>query len=365
MRHFIVWFCACFAMTLGAVSAQHIGEETLCVDYFGVGTIIDDSCRPFPGPNRKVGPSELSSALAEKITKLKIVSDDTPEEPYNLSPLASVSSIRSLDLYREGDVDLTPIQNMKGLRSLSLAIDAAAAFDQLTIGPEGLAELSLYAPRLEIDLSSLAHLPNLRVLYVKANSIKGQESLGGLKHLERATFELAEETDFSSLTALTQLKWLEISGSFNGAVLSGAGFLASLSELTNLDLSDNEIRDLTPLAGLKNLKVLTLTGNLTLSDISPLSGLTGLRQLHLRKTQVSDLSALRNMNELGILWLSRTPVVDLSPLAELPKLWGLELKRTEVTDITPLRKLSLKHLDLRGTGVTDFSFVPSGTKLKK
>ena len=208
-------------------------------------------------------------------------------------------------------------------------------------------------------------MPGLRVLYVKADGISGQESLAHLPHLEQATFELAEPTAFSALSGVRKLKRLTISGTLGEAVLSDAGFLAGMTALTHLDLGDNGIEDLTPLSGLSELRHLVLSGNPSLRDIAPLTPLSGLQNLQLRNTQVSDLSPLRGMDRLGILWLDRAPVANISVLADLPNLWGLELSRTQVTDITPLANVPLRHLSLRGTSVTDFSAVPAGTKLKK
>jgi len=347
------------------VLAQDKNNGELCIDYFGVGAVVKQTCRPFPGSKRKIDPSELATALADGVANLRIVSDDRPEEPYVLSSLSDVSSIHSLDLFLVGEVDLTPVQDMKGLRRLDLSIGAALALGQITSEMSDLVELRLYAPNRVIDLSALSKMPELRVLYVDADAITGLESLGNLSQLQRVQFRLSEETDFSVLSKLTQLERLEISGKLGKSVLSDIKFVAPLTSLVGLDLADNRIEDLKPLADLEGLKLLVLSGNRKLSDISPLSGLTGLNNLQLRHTNVSDLTSIQNMTELGILWLDRAPVSDIGPLEGLPKLWGLELSRTQVTDITPLRHLPLQHLSLRGTDVTDFSAVPSETKLKK
>lgn len=365
MRQFLLCMSVFLIVALLQTPTQSAAAEELCVDYFGVGLVAGEECTPFRGPSRKIRPSELTDALTQDLVKLNIVSDDTPEEDFDLAPLSNNTSLRILKLYREGEIDLTPLHSMKGLRSLDLAIDAALALGQLDPAPEGLAELRLYAPKRTLDLSVLSEMPNLRKLYVKADTVTGLDSLSSLHKLERATFELTEETDFSVLSTLTQLRWLEISGSLGRSVLSDVKFVAPLVSLTNLDLSGNDIENIAPLENLSDLVTLKLTGNKNLTDISALSDLVNMSNLQLRQTQVSDLTALTNMNKLGILWLDRTPVADLSPLSELPNLWGLELSRTKVTDINALRNLPLKHLSLRGTGVTDFSAVPPGTKLKK
>ena len=74
--------------------------------------------------------------------------------------------------------------------------------------------------------------------------------------------------------------------------------LAGLARLTELNLSHNEISDISPLAGLAKLTELNLSHN-EISDISPLEGLTSLTQLHLDHNQISDVMPLVDNAGLG------------------------------------------------------------------
>ncbi|MEP6021323.1 MAG: leucine-rich repeat domain-containing protein [Paracoccaceae bacterium] len=349
----------------GHAFPQNLKDDVFCVDYFGVGLAADDECRPFPGPKRKIGPSEISRALADGVVNLHVVSDDNPDEPFDLTPLSGAASVHSLHLFRVGSINLAPLDGLQGLRSLRLGADAAFGLEQLTGEYPDLVELEIYAPRRTIDLSALSKMPALRVLYIYADTVTGQEGLTDLVQLERAQFELSQKTDLSMISSLAQLEDLEISGILGSHVLSDIDFIAELTSLSHLDLATNSITDVSPLSELKNLRLLTLNQNEGLSDFRPLSDLTELRTLQLRGTQVTDLSFLKRMNNLGILWLDRTPVSDVSVLAELTSLWGLELSRTNVSDIRSLSNLPLRHLDIRGAQVVDFSSVPKDTKLKR
>ena len=75
--------------------------------------------------------------------------------------------------------------------------------------------------------------------------------------------------------------------------------------MTLLGLSSNQIRDLSPLAGLTNLIQLILDGN-QISDLSPLKGLTNLILLSLDDNQISDLSPLEGLTNLTELYFSST-----------------------------------------------------------
>ncbi len=98
--------------------------------------------------------------------------------------------------------------------------------------------------------------------------------------------------------------------------LTGLEFAINLREL---NLGDNSIADLRPLANLRHLEDLVLPEN-NISDISPLAGLPNL--LHLI--------------------ISHNPISDLSPLAELPKFKELKARKIWTTDFSPLQGLGLE-----------------------
>jgi hypothetical protein len=59
-------------------------------------------------------------------------------------------------------------------------------------------------------------------------------------------------------------------------------------------------------------------------------------ELDLQNENISDISRLKDLNNLEQLLLSHTDVHTLSPLVDLRKLIRLELSRTKVTDISPV-----------------------------
>jgi len=91
--------------------------------------------------------------------------------------------------------------------------------------------------------------------------------------------------------------------------------LKYMINLRELELYGNNITDLTPLAGLINLRGLNLGENHELSDITPLAALTELRWLNLTVTKVVDLTALAVMENLSWLNVSNNrELVDFTPL---------------------------------------------------
>lgn len=110
--------------------------------------------------------------------------------------------------------------------------------------------------------------------------------------------------------------------------------LAGLTNLRSLTLPYIQVADLSPLASLTALRSLKISG-LHISDLSPLSSLTALQRLDLRGTVV-DLSPLAYLTALRLLDIGGTLVADLSPLANLTALQTLNIANTRIADIWPL-----------------------------
>ena len=132
----------------------------------------------------------------------------------------------------------------------------------------------------------------------------------------------------------------------------------SLAKLTELELSDQEITDITGLEHATQLTDLDLSYN-QISDISPLAQLTQLTELELDRNQISDISPLAQLTQLTRLWLRDNQISDISPLAGLPNLRSLSLSSNQISDVTPLTTFasleSLWSISLRGNPITDIS----------
>jgi eukaryotic-like serine/threonine-protein kinase len=131
--------------------------------------------------------------------------------------------------------------------------------------------------------------------------------------------------------------------------------------LLNLDLSDTQVADLSPLAGMP-LGTLSLANCNEVIDLSPLHELR-LTELTLDNTSVASLRPLRGMSSLQKLIIDGTKVSDLSPLAGLP-LKELSISRCPVTSLESLRGMPLEKLGIRSTGVSNLSPL-TGMPLKK
>ncbi|HRP46914.1 MAG TPA: leucine-rich repeat domain-containing protein, partial [Trueperaceae bacterium] len=118
------------------------------------------------------------------------------------------------------------------------------------------------------------------------------------------------------------------------------------------------VADLTPLTGLVNLRELYMSCN-NISSIEPLAGISGLTRLYMISNLVEDLSPISDKAQIQVLRASDNPLeggqVNLSGLTSLA--WAsLEYTSLRDSDLATLGALShLFTLELEGNFLSDFS----------
>ena len=95
--------------------------------------------------------------------------------------------------------------------------------------------------------------------------------------------------------------------------------------LLALDIGHNQVKDLSFLYDLPNLKVLILACQIELRDITPIGSLKNLEYLELFKNDIHDISCLKNCTNLIDLNLCFNRIKDWTPLLGLSKLERLWL----------------------------------------
>ena len=172
----------------------------------------------------------------------------------------------------------------------------------------------------------------------------------------------------------------------NRGIQDLTGIQLAINLKSRLDLKDNQISDISPIAGLIELRELELGGN-PISDISPVKGLTNLTVLYFGNTQVSDLSPVAGLINLKKLdfnnnddTLDLSPVAglinleslvgdkifDLSPVAGLIKLKALFFHGDNISNLSSVAGLiNLRVIHIGGTSVSDLSPLAGLTKLER
>ena len=94
------------------------------------------------------------------------------------------------------------------------------------------------------------------------------------------------ESDLLELTYLT---------GYPGCDISSLEGIEKCKNLERLNLTLQDIKDISPISGLIELKWLDLDQNRIIQDISPLAGLVNLENLNLDSNEITDVSSLANL----------------------------------------------------------------------
>lgn len=178
------------------------------------------------------------------------------------------------------------------------------------------------------------HLSNLRTLKIDGMDYRGYLSFG---YYEK------------------ELRQLVLSCFINEEVIRSISNITSLRYLDLGNGSQSEIRDISPLGNLKNLRTLVISG--TLRELSPIARLENLEELTIFSDVLSDISVLGELNRLKALEIygAAGAYIDLKALEELTNsMQHLVVEVKCIDNIDSLTMLvNLRHLELRAENIKD------------
>jgi internalin A len=185
------------------------------------------------------------------------------------------------------------------------------------------------------------------------------EDFAKIKNIDIAQKELSDIRFLKKFTNLEKLTFFRVY-----PVSKTPKWRQLLVKLRLFKPPEQSTLDLSPLANLKNLQILTFY-SANIADITPLKNLKALRELVLTRTDVSDISAIANLTNLQRLDLQGTNVSDIKPVTHLINLKVLILS-SHVSEIKSLENLkNLQELDLSNSKVSNISVLANLTNLNK
>ncbi|WP_263119691.1 leucine-rich repeat domain-containing protein [Cellulomonas sp. RIT-PI-Y] len=266
---------------------------------------------------------------AEALTGLRKLTLTQAQELSSVAPLAGLPRLENLTIVNGAVTDLTPLQELPALTSLTLNTPDAKLADLSVVGTlTGLTSLALHAAGdfSGNALAPLSALTSLQDLYLTSNSIDDVEplrALTALKHLELPSNKIA---DVEPLSGLPVLEYLSLSTN----AVSDPNPLGSLSTLLQLQLDHNTIEDASGLAALPGLTYLQISYN-KLADLEFVRDWDSLVTLTAVVNEVSDLSPLLGLPSLTYAGLSSNRIVDASALEGTPEAAYIWVSNQQVT----------------------------------
>lgn len=198
-------------------------------------------------------------------------------------------------------------------------------------------------------------------------SNKGIADITGLEYAVNIDVFILKNNPIKDLSPIANLKNLGIL-SFVGCDLSDVDLspIMELNELKILDLFRCNINDLSVFEKAtftSCLAYLNLTGN-NVTDINPLKHLTNMRQLYLSKNQIEDISALENMNYLYELNICENSLTNIDALQNKTNLGYLFLADNNIEDISSIESsVKLLSLDVAGNKIKNIDSLVNMKKM--
>lgn len=312
---------------------------------------------------------EKSEALFSKV-KILIVSNGAIVTAELLSKFKSLLALS----VNEGSVDLVGLNRNSELGWLRLNEAGVTGFEELKY-LTGLTCLELR--RIDVDsLSPLAFLKNIKLLEISELPIHDLAPLINLSEVSYLKISWVKVSDLKPLANMRLLETLHLVG----LPAKSFEFVKGLTSLEYVQIYDMSVDDFSYFECCKKIETLDLF-SLDYADLSPFSSLPKIDAIFLSKIKECDLSPVASMTNLSIFMVEDMPVVNLISLSQCRKLYSVYLKGVDFSEIESvefLKKIraftlnnvsgvksfeflksfkSLRYLDLRGTNVSDLSFL--------
>jgi hypothetical protein len=283
--------------------------------------------------------AELELAAPHLLKKTFMSFQRGPEEERplrDLNPLRYLASLRTLSLTGNEVRQLSPLQHLPALRVLHLDWNPVASLADLRKCAE-LETLELRGLPAG-DWSALASLPKLKSLTVsaeRADLLRGISELRALEHLEVTCGQEALDSfagwpamprlrvlrgvTTASLVGLEQYRELENLVNLSGDFTSLEP-LRECRSLTHINIGDCQVRSLTGLEGMTQLREFWLNSSVTVEDIGVLRRLPQLHEATVKcgGREHEALEALRaELSSWDVEFLNTAGVLRCSPCLRL------------------------------------------------
>lgn len=316
-----------------------------------------------------------------------------PTEPKDLNMFPNLRLLRTFDMAELNEMayqcQMTQIYSMYGMGS-SVTMDAV-------IGAGRMSKLI----SLE-QLSSLTKLEQLSLCYTDITDLKGIEQFPNLTKLDATYTDLKDLTGLDKASKLTYLGLNSVNvtpavkedkdetsddtskedkeeekeeekdqskkekedPTFNetGLGTEAVELIAKLPNLVYLDITNNNITDLSALSALQNVKHLSIANN-PIKSLSGVENMKGLETLYASGCLLTDVKAITGFDKLETVYLSDNRLVDLTALSAATKVTYLDASDNLLTDASGVS--GMKDLVTLNLSDNKLAKVPDLSKLTK
>ena len=305
--------------------------------------------------NNKVE-SVLPLSGCEKLEKIRLSGNPLT----SLSGLEGLKNLEELSISRTLVSDLTPLAGCQKLRSLKCRNAQISDLSGLENCP--LTYLCADGNQIAdlIPLSANNTMVNLVVSDNLLTSLTGCEQMIYLKKVIAARNAL---TGIEGIMNCSGIETLDVS---NNQISELSPLQNSFTSLKNLNISDNLISEIEPLSVCTSLENLNADNN-EIKSLSPLEGCSKLTNIMAGNNALTDLSGLTGKPELNAVMVDHNQIQSLAPLkGSIKELHYLDIGCNNITDINPISELSVKEVVILAerNSISDLSPLPEGLRYR-
>ncbi|CAL6057116.1 Conserved_hypothetical protein [Hexamita inflata] len=174
---------------------------------------------------------------------------------------------------------------------------------------------------------------SVKSLTINKCHLKDINGIQVMTQLTQLNLSLNQISDISQLAQLTNLTALDL-GQNN---IECANVLSNFKQLVSLDLSENLITDISSLRDLLQMQILDVSYN-KLQNINDLAALTNIRHLNITQTNISSIDSLAKMTKMTHLLMSSNRIISIQILKSFPELYDVRLENNFIQDFEPIAK---------------------------
>ena len=315
----------------------------------------------------------------------------------DLSGLAEATTLENLRVSNTAVQDFSALQNCTGIFQLWAqncgisdlsSLTALTSLDLLDLGYNQISNVSgignltklhyLYLNHNQIaDLNGLQQLADLWYLNVSENQITDLSPLSGLQKLDKLYANSNSLTDLDGLEQAISLIELEVAdnqllnieGICNCTILEKVDLSYNMVEdisilsksagtMSSLYFHQNEVKDISALSGLTNLKTLCFDGNYV-DSLDALAQMESLEVLSAAHNEIESIEGLKNANNLQSIYLENNMIKDMTPIADLSASseYGisiLDLSHNQITELALSPGQQYNHLSVYDNPIISF-----------
>ncbi|WP_162240454.1 MULTISPECIES: leucine-rich repeat domain-containing protein [unclassified Acidovorax] len=210
----------------------------------------------------------------------------------SFSPVQVLNHTTELNLERFTSEDLDPIAGCDDVQALCLRSSKTAEPVDLARIAHISSLTTLQLDRVKFtNLAALRALPRLRTLYIDNCRFSDFSALNGFQTLTDLTLRNNKKAMFPAGLDLPQLQSLHLSRSGITDLAFVDGYARSYPGMVKLDLSGNQLSDLSHLVACTQVTELNLSFN-EISDLSPLAACPQIVKLNVAYNPISSLAPL-------------------------------------------------------------------------